>query len=106
MSDLLATSPDSLTPRLPPLARGIAPTNSFVEFKKEETERSIPERFEQQVRRYPDRLAVSSLRHQLTYEAFNRAANRLARAILARRGEGQEPIALLFDHDAPLLIAI
>ena len=106
MSDLPATSPDSLTSRLPPQARGVAPTNSFVEFKKEETERSIPERFEQQVRRYPDRLAVSSLRHQLTYEAFNRAANRLARAILARRGEGQEPIALLFDHDAPLLIAM
>jgi len=32
------------------------PTSAFVEFKKEDSERSIPDRFKQQVRRYPTRL--------------------------------------------------
>ncbi len=42
----------------------------------------------------------------LTYQELNQAANRLAHAILAQRGETQEPIALLMDHDIPLIVAI
>ena len=82
------------------------PTGTFIEFRREEIEQSIPERFEQQVRRYPDRLAVKTKRHALTYEALNQAANRIAQAILAYRGAGPEPVALLLEKDAPLLAAI
>ena len=50
---------------LPPEQRAIRdrcfhPTGKFIEFKKEEIEQSIPDRFEQQVRRYPDRVAVKT----------------------------------------------
>ena len=62
--------------------------------------------FARQVAHHPHRLAVKSSRHALTYAELDAAANRLARAILARRGPGPEPVALLFAHDAPLLVAV
>jgi amino acid adenylation domain-containing protein len=71
-----------------------------------ELEPSIPERFEQMVALYPDRLAVKSGERALTYEHLNQAANRLARAILGLRGPGREPIALLFDHGLDVVVAI
>ena len=99
------------TPYLPPEQQAIRakcfhPSGSFVEFDKEEVEQSIPDRFEQMVRRYPERIAVKTKNYTLTYAELNRMANRVARAILARRGEGGEPIALLLEHDAPMVAAI
>src|SRR3990167_1064135 len=93
-------------PGLPPEQEAIRakcfhPTGTFVEFKKEEVEQSIPDRFEKIVRMYPDRIAVKTRNHTLTYDALNKAANRVARAILAQSGEGDEPIALLLENDAP-----
>lgn len=82
------------------------PSGTFVEFKKEEIEQSIPDRFEQQVAKYPDRLAVKTRSHVLTYEALNKFANRTASGILQERGEGQESIALLLENDAPMIAAI
>ena len=87
-------------------AKCFHPTGTFVEFKKEEIEQSIPERFEQQVARYPDRIAVKSRNHTLTYDVLNKMANRVARAILAQREERQEVIALLLENDAPMAAAI
>ena len=84
----------------------VHPTNAFIRFEKEETEQSIPQRFEQQVSRYPDRLAVKTGDHQLTYEELNKVANRVARALLAQRGQGAESIALLLEHDASMIAAI
>src|ERR671938_3894 len=86
--------------------RRIPPTDAFIRFEGEETEQSIPQRFEQQVGRYPDRLAVKTRSHQLSYAALNKVANRVARALLAQRGEGAEPIALLLEHDALMIAAI
>jgi len=99
------------TPYLPPeqeaiRARCFHPSGSFIEFTKEEIEQSIPSRFEQMVRKYPERIAVRAKSSSLTYEALNWAANRVARAILARRGEGEEPIALLLEQGAPMIVAI
>ena len=76
------------------------PKGTFVEFGKEEIERSIPERFEQLVRKYPDRVAVKTRSHQLTYDELNKAANRVAHAILAQRGE--EGSFIYSRHDKPL----
>jgi len=87
-------------------AKCFHPSGSFIEFKKEEIEQSIPDRFEQIVRRYPDSMAVKTKHYELTYDALNRMANRLAQAILAQCGEGNEPIALLFENDAPMVAAI
>ncbi len=84
----------------------VRPTNDFIEFRTEEIEQSVPDRFEQQVRKYPDKLAVKSGSHQFTYDELNRIANRVAWAILDQRGEGEEPIALLFEHGISLIAAI
>ena len=96
---------DHSTPQ-PVLHRRVGPTNAFIPFGKDQIEQSIPARFEQQVHRYPDRLAVKTRHDACTYEALNQAANRVARAILARRGEGEEPVALLLDHDIAIVAAI
>jgi len=73
---------------------------------KEKIVQSIPDRFEKIARQYPDRLAVKMGDRSLTYDAFNKATNRIARAILAIRGPGSEPIALLFEHGIDLLLAL
>jgi amino acid adenylation domain-containing protein len=84
---------------------GAGPTSAFVEFKKEDSERSIPDRFEQQVRRYPTRLAIQADNERLTYEELNGRANRVAHAILARAGKSDEPVALLFKQGVSLIVA-
>jgi len=84
----------------------IRPTNPFIEFKKEDTEGSIPKRFEQQVDKYPDRIAIKTKNRALTYDALNRAANQLARAILAQSSQSEEPIPLRLKPGAKMVIAI
>jgi amino acid adenylation domain-containing protein len=86
--------------------RRVRPTNPFVEFAASEIEQSISARFEHQVRRHPDRLAVKAAGHELTYAALNAVANRLAREILARRGVGAESVALLVGHGSSAPVAI
>jgi len=87
-------------------AKCFHPSDTFVEFKKEEIEQSIPDRFQQQVGRYSDRLAVKTRNDTLNYDALNQAANRVAQTILAQRGRAEGPIALLFDPSAPMIVAI
>jgi amino acid adenylation domain-containing protein len=87
-------------------SRRVRPRNPFVEFRAEEVEQSIPARFEQQVAKYPNKLAIVSKRDRITYNELNQAANRVARAILAQRGEGNEPTAFLLGSRAPALAAI
>ena len=82
------------------------PTGIFTEFKEEAVEQSIPNRFEEQVRRYPERIAVKSQGQELTYDQLNRAANRLAQTILTGLGEGLEPVAVLFEHGAQMVVAL
>src|SRR5262245_13504705 len=82
------------------------PTGTFVEFKKEEIEQSIPDRFEKIVRTYPDRLAVKISDSSFTYQQLNLAANRIAHAIIALRGANSEPIGLLFNKGINLVVAI
>jgi amino acid adenylation domain-containing protein len=79
--------------------------NPFIEFGKEEIEQSVPSRFEKIARMYPDRVAVTTSEQKLTYDALNQTANRMAHAILRRRGEGNEPIALLLEQSASLTAA-
>lgn len=79
------------------------PSGAFVEFEKKDIEQSIPERFEQQVRKYPDQLAVKTRTRELTYDALNKLANRVAQAILDSQGVGEEPVALLIENDAPMI---
>lgn len=87
-------------------AKCVHPTGTFIEFSREEIEQSVVARFEQQVRKYPEQVAVKTRGQQLTYVELNQAANRIAHALLAQRGERQEPIALLFPKGVPLTVAI
>ena len=87
-------------------SRGVRPTNAFVEFSKEEIEQSISDRFEKQVDRYPDRIAIKTRHQELTYKKLNQAANRVARAILNQRGRGEEPVALILENGASMIAAI
>jgi non-ribosomal peptide synthetase component F len=68
------------------------------EFRKEEVEQSIPDRFERIVRQYPDRIAIKTRDRDLTYADLNATANCLARAILAKQIKREEPVMLLFEH--------
>ena len=79
-----------------------------MEFKKEEIEQSIPDRFEQMARLYPDRLAVTTKARSrgLTYEEVNKAANRIARALLDTCGERNEPVPILVEEDEGAIAAI
>jgi amino acid adenylation domain-containing protein len=94
------------TPRQSNQHPRVGPTNEFIPFRQEEIEQSIPERFEKIVRRYSDRLAVKMGDRALTYDQLNQAANRIARAILEKRGSGSEPIALLFEHGIDVIAVI
>jgi amino acid adenylation domain-containing protein len=82
------------------------PTGTFIEFPIEEVEQSIAERFEKIVKKYPDRLAVKTQQKVLTYAELNNVANGIAQAILEQRGNGAEPVALLFRKGAEQMAAI
>ena len=83
-------------------SKRVGPTNDFFEFKREDIERSMPERFEDQVAKYGNRIAVVDKDHRLTYSELNKRANRIALAILEADGSGQEPVALLLQHTGKL----
>src|SRR5262245_56215939 len=84
----------------------VSPVYPYAPFPDEAIEQSIPERFEQQVRECGDRLAIVTEDGALTYRALNALANRLARKILALRGDRVEAIALMFEHRAGVLAAM
>jgi len=50
---------------------------AFIEFERGETEQSISDRFEKQVERFPDSLAIKTRNHRLTYRELNPEANRV-----------------------------
>ena len=82
------------------------PPDSFVAFDPADVERSIPEVFERHARLRPDAVAVRTRDESLTYGEVNRVAHRVARAILDRRGAGEEVIALVMEPDLSTLPAL
>ena len=87
-------------------ARCFHPTSPFIEFRKEEVEQSIPERFEDQVRRHSQRLAIKTKDQELTYYELNAAANRLAHRILEKLGEPPSVVPLCVSQTPALAVAI
>jgi amino acid adenylation domain-containing protein len=84
----------------------VQPASGYLAFADDDIEQSIPERFEKMVRAGRNRVAIGSGRELYSFDSVNRTANRLAREILARRGDAEEPIALFFDHGPAVLMAI
>jgi non-ribosomal peptide synthetase component F len=97
-----------LSPAVSPAtpAASVRPTHDFIPFTNADTEQSIPQRFEQLVPHYAQRLAVQSQHSTLTYSALNHAANRVAHAILAHRGAEPEAVVLLMTPDTPVIAAM
>jgi amino acid adenylation domain-containing protein len=86
-------------------SRRAGPTNSFREFDLGDVEHTISHRFEQQAATYADRVAVKTKNGVLTYAVLNNAADQVAWAVLAQHGDADAPVALLFEHGAPFVIA-
>jgi amino acid adenylation domain-containing protein len=78
----------------------------FVEFRREEIEQSIPARFQQQVERFPERIAVRTNAYEWSYQRLNQEANFVVQTVLSRCGVGEEQVVLLFTHDAPMVAAL
>jgi amino acid adenylation domain-containing protein len=78
----------------------------YIPFDESEIDASIVARFENRVKRYPQSIALRSEDQQLTYDQLNRAANRVAHAILAERGEGSEPVPFILEHGQAGIIAM
>jgi amino acid adenylation domain-containing protein len=84
----------------------LRPSHRFRPFGKDQLGRSVAERFEEQVRLFPGRIAVKDREQGLTYEELNGLANRIARATLERQGGGAAPVLLLLEKGAALVAAM
>ena len=73
----------------------LKPIAAFVPFDNAAIEQTLFQRFEQQVMLFPDKIAVKTNNGSLTYQELNRAANRIAHALVERCGNAAEPIAIL-----------
>jgi amino acid adenylation domain-containing protein len=78
----------------------------FIEFKPEEIEQSIPERFEKIVQQYPDKIAIKGKDAEVTYSELNAMANRFAHALVGARGTEPEVVGLVFEKGITQIAAI
>ena len=78
---------------------------SFQSISQIETAQSIPDRFEEQVRRHGNRLAVKTQNCVLSYEALNQFANRIASDLLSKNIPTKSPIVVLCEQGAPFIAA-
>ena len=88
-----------------PLQTGEA-AHAFVPFDAQAVARSMPDRFHQQVARYPERIAVASESRVVTYGELNQLADRLAAVLLREAVKASEPLALMLGHDLSMIVAI
>ena len=86
--------------------RQVIPRNSFVPFPKSEIEQSVQARFEAQVNRNPEQVAIAEDGRIWKYRDLENNSNRVARAILREKGEGEEPVALVLEKGAPMMAAM
>ena len=79
------------------------PTNPFCEFQQEDIEQTITARFEQQVERYPNNIAVHAKECSLTYRELSTWSNNVAAALPANTTQN---VALIFGPGATVIVAI
>jgi len=97
-------------PALPGSARDPAPDGAqrgdqWHAFDWRASGQSIPQRLHAIAASHPDRPAVVDADTELTYGALDRAANRIANALLGARATGPEAVVLLFDVGAAAVVA-
>lgn len=74
-------------------------------FTRADIEQTVPARFEQVARRFPNHVALTGQGRQWTYQELDRRANRIAHAIRERARLGTGCVAYLFDHSPEMVIA-
>ena len=84
-------------------ARSAVP--AFAPFRVEDVEQSIPARFEKMVAAHAGRLAVGTPLREISYAELDAMANRVAHAILAERGDAEEPVALLLEQGLSQIVS-
>ena len=82
------------------------PVNEFNFFEASEIEQSIIDRFEKQVEKYPDHIAVTCNDKLITYKELNTKANHLANKIVLATSNIPQRVALLLQHDENSVIAM
>jgi non-ribosomal peptide synthetase component F len=80
--------------------------DAVIPFDGPELEGSVPERFERVGGRVPDRIAVKRGNEVVTYAELNAAADRIAGALLARRGSAAEAVGVLLNRGVLLPAAL
>ena len=75
-------------------------------FRQEDIEQSVISRFEEQTIRYAQKNAVVSKNFRWTYSDLNSQANRIARTLASLELSENCRVALLFEHDAPMIAAM
>ncbi|MEP7207062.1 MAG: non-ribosomal peptide synthetase [Casimicrobiaceae bacterium] len=70
----------------------------FVPFPHSALDGSIVDRFSEQVRQYPDRLALRDRAQTLTYRELGLAVDRIAQRILHHRGPASEPVGIVLKQ--------
>lgn len=78
----------------------------FVEFHKESVLQGIHERFEEQVRLYPQKVALKTRDTAYTYAETNGFANSIAEAILSASGTELGQVAILQPNTPEIIISI
>ncbi|MEM6687308.1 MAG: condensation domain-containing protein, partial [Bacteroidota bacterium] len=84
----------------------VTPTNEFDFFEETEIEQSIAARFEKQVEKYPNNIAVHCNGKELSYQSLNNRANHLAQQIVENANNHTKRIALLLNHDERCIIGM
>lgn len=80
--------------------------HAFIEFRKESILRGIHERVEDQVRLYPDNVALKTRAVTYTYEEVNGFANSIAAAVLSASGRELAQAGILLPNAPEMIIAI
>jgi amino acid adenylation domain-containing protein len=85
----------SLAPGRPTGAGRVTPSNDFEPFEAAEIDTPIPARFEKIARSHGEKAAVCASPRSRTYGDLDSEAGWIAAALLERRGDGAEPVAVL-----------
>ena len=80
----------------------VQPAIGFVQFDSAAGGQTIVSRFAEQVRLYPENIALKSKQCEWSYQTLDAMSERVSRQIQ----ELPERICLLFEHDAPMILGV
>jgi amino acid adenylation domain-containing protein len=85
--------------------RVVKPSAAFTPFSSV-SGRTLSARFEEISTRWPSRVAVESSAGTVTYRELATRARSVTAALDRATGQGRERVALLFEHDAPMVVGM